>query len=154
MKRLILFTVVLFALITGPVEADPVVMGWLSIESIGFAQSVSYEPLIGDNYDLTDLGTGIAHLEGTTWVTDSWGRIVIAGHNPGAFSQIGDIQVGDLMLLIDSSGYYEQYRVSGRYPGVAIEDISWLMPTNDERLVLLACWDNERSRIVIEAVRV
>lgn len=159
MSKVVVLIVVLFCLVA-PARAqdDVVVKGWLSIPSIwDYAKPIGYEPIVNRDYDLTDLGDGVAHLEGTTWIVDDWGRVVIAGHNPGAFSRIGEIAVGDLIeihAVIDHRLVSVVYVVSGVYPGVDPSDISWLMPTNDARLVLLACWDNEQTRIIIEAVKV
>ena len=160
MKRLTCALILVCLLVSyAPARAqdDPEVVGWLSIPSIwSYAKPISFTPVVNGDYDLTQLGDGITHLGGTTWIVDDWGRAVIAGHNPGAFSRIGEIAVGDLIeihAVIDHQLVSVTYQISGVYPGVAIEDTGWLLPTDDPRLVLMACWDNERSRIVIEAVR-
>lgn len=150
MYKVVVLIVVLFGLVA-PVRAqdDVVVKGWLSIPSIwDYAK-----PIVEDNWDLSDLGNGVAHLDTTNWIGIDYGRVVIAGHNPGAFSLIGNITAGDLIALWDSE-HYAIYKVVAVHKGVDPSEERWTYSTYEPTLVLVSCWDNEQSRIVIEAVRV
>lgn len=151
-KSILILIVVLLVVMPVRAQDAPAVIGWLSIPRIDLVKPLSREYQVNNQIDLTDLGMGVSLLDGTTWTPDLWDRGVIVGHNPGAFSRLGEMQIGDL-ILISNMPDYVVYQVSGVYV-VDPSDISWLNPTDEQRLVLITCWDNEATRLVIEAVKV
>ena len=149
MSKIAVLFIIVLCVFTPAQAQEPAVRGWISIPSIW----TYAKPIVDDNWDLSDLGQGVAHLNTTNWIDDDWGRVVIAAHNPGAFSDIGNMTDGDLIALWDTDGY-KVYIVYAIHKGVDPSEVRWLSATPEPTLVLLACWDNERTRIVIEATRV
>jgi len=125
--------------------------GWLVIKSISFYKSVSYTPIVNKDYDLSSLGYGITHLEGTTWIDDGWGRVVIAGHNPGGFAPLQYLSIGDNIITVSHHETMEWivYEIL-----IVSDDLVYLNPTPTFTLTLITCWDEGYTWLVINAKRV
>jgi len=107
------------------------------------------------------LGDAVGHLQGTSWIGEPGGNIVLAGHvtnergEPGPFAYLFEAQVGDEVILLDGDQEYP-YRVTGieRVPPDAIE---YVAQDGIPRLTLITCddWDTARqeydTRLVVIA---
>lgn len=152
MKWLILLIMLVALAVLGawPVVAQPDdVRGMVYIPRLNLVRPITTARLMDRTYDLTDLGDGVAWLEGTAWLDLDWARIVLAGHTPGAFEDIRDLRRGDAIVIWDAHAV-EVYYVTGTRV-VSARDVSWLMPTAGETLLLLTC-EGER-RFVVQAQR-
>lgn len=136
MINLILALTFLFTPSSAPV-------GYLVIPSIDF-----YNPVYHTEFDLTELGLRVAHLEGTSWDDPNWGRAVIVGHTPGKFAELINVGYGDSIILLTETGTYE-YVVFNIHIA-EVSEIEWLMPTEHPTLTLITCYEETR-RLIIEA---
>jgi LPXTG-site transpeptidase (sortase) family protein len=156
MKRLVGSLVLLLLLALGPSRATaqtpdpPERWGTVYIPAIQLVKPVSECPLVDGWYDTSWLGDGVCHLEGTTWITDNWGRVGLAGHTPGAFDDLVWLAVGDQILVFDDR-VIEVYEVT-QMAIVTVSDIQWIMPTTTEHLTLITC--SGARRLVVDAVRI
>jgi LPXTG-site transpeptidase (sortase) family protein len=129
------------------------VRGILIIPSIGLTKFIQTAPLVEINgvrtNDLTHLGDGVAWLEGTGWINNRLWRMGLAGHNPGAFSRLGELEQGDSVYLITRAGLW-RYIVTESY--VVDPAATWVLGSSDRpSLVLITCSGDER--LVVVAVR-
>lgn len=170
--------IVLLALVWGGIPAcesadEPPVWGWLIIPSIALYEPIGVAPLVDGQYDLTELGGGVAWLEGTStletthsdlirpgyfsplvppdpaYLAQETGRIVLAGHSTGAFARLDEVRIGDEIVVIDWQRA-ETFRVVSITlvdPG----DTSWLAASEGESLALITCAgaDLEWRRVVV-----
>lgn len=160
MKRfyvlVLLIAVLLFAAGPSAAQEPQPARGWLLIPAIDLSAPVENAYLTGGNYNLEALESGVAWLEGTAWVTFDWARIVLAGHTPGGFERIDELEEGDLIYVLDypHSATVETYQVV-LTTTAPISDVSWLMPTATETLTLLTCLEaGGDTRLIIHAERV
>lgn len=137
-----------FLLIFVP-EVEARAEGTLIIPSISLYAPINYEPIADRNYDLTDLGYGVARLEGTSWNDPFWGRTVLVGHTPGGFSYLMDVAYGDRIILL-SDKYIFEYVVD-TIQIVEIDDVYILNPTDTPTLTLITCYNNAQQRLVVSA---
>lgn len=121
----------------------------LYIPRIGLAVQVGECPIVDHWYDTTQLGNGVCHLEGTATVSDTWARIVLAGHTPGAFDDLRLLRVGDQVVVWDAHAV-EVYRVA-LMTITTVDDTRWLMPTPDETLTLITC--SGARRLIVHTER-
>jgi len=172
MKR-IPFALIVVALVMsvahGRAQEDmPTVIGWLYIPLYKMAEPL-YESEIGvDGLHIIPAENAV-HLRGTAWLDTTYasmveagggiatdadkypaGRIVLAGHNPGVFSALPGLQVGDVLYLAKWP-LVVRFEVVGAYV-VDVQDTSWLSPVTDSRLALVACMGDQR--LIVEAMRV
>lgn len=122
---------------------------YLIIPDIALYKSIGFEPIINKSYDLTDLGYGVARLEGTIWNDTSWARTVIVGHTPGAFEELKRLDIGAKIIVLTETQELEYIVFDIRV--VSPSDDSWLMPTDQHELTLITCHDNEQTRLVVRA---
>jgi sortase (surface protein transpeptidase) len=145
-----------------------IVAAWVSIPGIwDYAQPVYEADIVDGWHEIPE--AGIVHLEGTAWLDTTHadlvrngggiptadddypsGRIVLAAHNPGDFAGILDLREGDLMSL-RQDGVVIVFEVIW-WDDVSVEDIDWLMPTDEQHLTLITC--NGELRRIVDAVRV
>lgn len=144
------FLLLLFLLpyIVAPVSADEPV-GTLIIPSLSLYRPVDFVPLIDKNYDLTQLGYGVGHLEGTSWDDPAWGRTVLVGHTPGGFSTLDKLQ-NDAIIYLLTDTYTFVYQVTGQYVTTP-DDVGVLMPTDQASLVLMTCTNGTQQRLITVA---
>jgi LPXTG-site transpeptidase (sortase) family protein len=155
MKRWSVGIALLLSLLLGPSGGsaqtpEPPRWGTVYIPAIQLVQPVGECPLVDGWYDTSRLGQGVCHLEGTTWITDNWGRVALAGHTPGAFDDLVGLAVGDQILVFDDR-VIEVYEVT-QMVIVTVSDIQWIMPTTTEHLTLITC--SGARRLVVDAVRI
>lgn len=99
--------------------------------------------LEGGTWDVSNLGTNVGHLQGTTWMGEIPGNIVLSGHvemadgRQGVFSDLKDLQVGDPIIIQqgDEERRYTVVEISNVEP----TDLTPVRPTVDERLTLITC---------------
>ena len=147
MKRLFLVIFVLLFLVPS-VHAE--YEGTLIIESIGLYEPVSFIPLVNRNYDLTELNFGVARLDQTSWNDITWGRTVLVGHTPGAFENLTNVHIGDIILLMTDKYILEYIVYDITYVEAGADPRDWFTPTNAPTLLLQTCYGDE-YRLMIEA---
>lgn len=115
----------------------------------------------GGTWEVRHLGDAVGHLQGTAWLDDPGGNIVLAGHvetafgTPGPFAHLFEVQIGDEVIL------YEDERAA-HYRVVAVEeasaqDIHYAIQDGQPRLTLITCdnWDQNAAtylnRLVVVA---
>jgi LPXTG-site transpeptidase (sortase) family protein len=135
----------------------------LFVPSLGIYTSVVEIFRHNTAWDISFLGNNAGHLEGTASM-DTSGNIVLAGHveradgSRAVFSQLGDLALGELVVLQIPSGE-RRYQVT-EVKTVEPSDLSALYPTTTERITLITCSDYDfvqgtyESRIVVVAERI
>ena len=170
MKRLYYALIIVCVLVSyAPARAqdDPAVIGWLYIPALDMAEPLTESEIGTDGLHVIPDASAV-HLSGTAWLDTTYadmlinggqdapadsfypaGRIVVAGHNPGVFSAIQALQVGQLLYLASwpEGAFFE---VTGAYV-VNVQDTSWLAPTTEQTLTIVLCMGEQR--MIVEAVR-
>ena len=133
------------------------------IPSVGITAPITQAYLDGTSWDVSHLGTSIGHLQGTSWVNDGPGNVVLSGHvelsdgRRGVFAELDEINIGDTIILTENDREI-------RYIVVAIQevqpdDLTPLYSTQFDRLTLITCGgydffsDEYRVRTVVTADR-
>lgn len=128
----------------------------------GISTTVIQSYLDGISWDVRELGTFAGHLQGTAWLNQP-GNIVLAGHveladgRQGVFASIGQLSVGDPIILTQD-GEQRIYAVQ-ELREVNPDDMSVLYPTSGEQLTLITCSNYDflrdiyHERLVVVAVR-
>lgn len=147
MRRLSLLVVLILLALPTPARADTGLH--LYIPRLLLDVPVGECALVGDQYDLTRLGNGICHLEGTATLDTGWARIVLAGHTPGGFAELPELREGDQIMVWDGA-QVKTYTVR-LVAVVGVSDTQWLMPTPDDTLTLITCAG--ARRLIIFATR-
>lgn len=120
--------------------------------------------LDGTSWDVSSLGMNVGHLQGTRWLTDAPGNIVLSGHvemrdgRKGVFANLGELQEGALVILREDD--IEKRYVVREISTVEPNNLSPVRPTTSERLTLITCGDYdflrdaylERTVVVAEPV--
>ncbi len=154
MKRFIglLLLVLLVGWSPDPARAQetPAPKGILIIPSIDLVKFIQTAPVIQVDglrvHDVAWLGDGVAWLDDTGWIDTPRWRMALAGHNPGAFSRLGELQVGDSIYLITSTGLV-RYVAAEVYVVDAVE--TWVLDsTGEPSLVLITCSGAQRLAVV------
>ncbi len=116
----------------------------------------------GNSWETRYLGDSVGHLEGTSWLDDPGGNIVLAGHvedakgQPGPFAHLFDVEYGDLIILREGQRQ-DAFRVAS-IERAAPNDMHYLVRDGRRRITLITCsdWDIQtaayRSRFVVIAV--
>jgi LPXTG-site transpeptidase (sortase) family protein len=154
MKRIVLLSVV-FIVVAIAIGATPAYattpttgpMGWLIIPSVALYAPIHTAPIVDEMHQISDHGVG--HLEGTTWIDDGWGRVVLAGHNPGVFEQVLTLQVRDRIIIVSRLAAYE---LEVTRVITSDDDARWLYPTGKPTLTLITCEDRGNTWRIIEAM--
>lgn len=146
-KLLALMIVVALCAAATPARAQDVPFGSVYIPRINLVARVSECPIVNGWHDTTQLGAGVCHLEGTATIDHDWARIVLAGHTPGAFDDLRLLRTGDQVVVWNTHAV-EVYRVVLMMI-TTIDDIRWLMPTEDETLTLITC--DQARRLIVHA---
>jgi LPXTG-site transpeptidase (sortase) family protein len=135
----------------------------LFIPSLAINAPITQVYLDGTTWDVSALGMNVGHLQGTAWIDDGPGNVVLSGHvelrdgRRGVFAGIDDLAVGDLIIL-ERGGQELRYSVT-ELREVEPTDLTPLMPTTDDRLTLITCSDynffsdSYETRQVIVATR-
>ena len=95
------------------------------------------------NWDVSQLGGNVGHLEGTAWLSHP-GNIGLVAHvelkdgRPGIFVYLKTLQVGDEVLLIESGQNPRTYHVDN-VQTVQPYDLSVLYPSTKDELTLITC---------------
>jgi len=113
------------------------------IPTAGISQVIIDSLLEPDGWQVDHLGDRVGHLQGTAWLGET-GNIVLAGHvensdgNPSVFAEIGDLVVGDLVILSHLEQEYS-YRVI-EIKVVESSDLSVVYPVpGEEWVTLITC---------------
>ncbi|MBN2472227.1 MAG: class F sortase, partial [Anaerolineae bacterium] len=114
-----------------------------------------------DSWETRYLGDAVGHLQGTSWIGEPGGNVVLAGHvtnergEPGPFAYLFEAQVGDEVLIHDGDARY-RYRVA-QIEQVAPEAVEYVYQDGIPRLTLITCddWNFDAqqydSRLVVVA---
>lgn len=121
------------------------IIGWLIIPAISLYAPIYAAPIV-DN--VHQIGPAINYLEGTTWVNDGWGRVVLAAHNAGWFAHLGELKEGDRIIVYTDTGVYEFEVITLT---IINDDVSWLAPTDAYTLTLLTCQDRGGTWLAVNA---
>ncbi|MFW5691795.1 MAG: sortase [Chloroflexota bacterium] len=123
--------------------AAPVQNAQIIIPSIAVNAPVVQTYLDGVSWDVSTLGMNVGHLQGTSWMSEIPGNIVLSGHvemrdgRQGVFSGLDNLQPGDLIIL--QEGDVERRYVVVSIGETAPDDLAPVRPTLDERLTLITC---------------
>lgn len=136
----------------------------IDIPKLGFSRPIPIVgvPLTENSWDVSQLGHNVGWLDKTTWLEPSWGNTVLVGHvqlddnNPGPFYFLGDLVVGDEIVILegDQQHVFEIVDIDTVPPN----DIQVTYPSVKPMLTLMTCtnWDRARGvfsdRLVIRAV--
>lgn len=151
MKKILFFLSVFLLFSTDSYAELGSPVGYIEIPSISLFRPIYFIPLENRNYDLTELGFAlgtVGHLDQTTWIHEDWGRVVLVGHTPGAFSDLPEVNIGDMILVWDTEGAV-QYIVTAQHL-VDVTETKWLGPTNYPSLLLMTCYGDQRW--LVEAI--
>jgi LPXTG-site transpeptidase (sortase) family protein len=135
-----LFLIVIF--LTSILAANASTNPTISISTLNISREIKEFPLRDGTWAIDPWETGIGHLEATGWF-DNPTNIVLAGHStmpngsPGVFISLDQLAVGDEIVLSNGDGD-RHYQVTD-IRIVPIDDISVVMPTDQERLTLITC---------------
>jgi sortase A len=97
------------------------------------------------------LAFGPAHRTGSALPGET-GTILISGHRDTHFQFLGQLEVGDLVVLTDNHGHRHHYNIS-QFQVVQAEDL--LVSAEESMLVLATCWpidaitDTDQRLVVI-----
>jgi sortase A len=135
------------ATVQAPVEGS--VLAHLSIPAIGVSQFVVSGTATGD------LAKGPGHYTGTAMPGQA-GNVVIAGHRTthGApFNKLGDVSVGNTIVLSTLTGQNLTYVVSQAPFAVSPGDVTVLNDFGDNRITLTTCNPefSARQRLIVVA---
>lgn len=127
----------------------------LFIPWLGLYLPVGFAPIASGVHDTGALGAGVARLEGMTWGPDvEQGRIVIIGHNPGAFSNLVHLrkanteQRGDQILLYYDDGTVQEFEVFAMYTTTRGDTTILKHVPRGLELALITCWGPDKSLVV------
>lgn len=96
------------------------------------------------NWDITNLGDNVGHLQGTAWL-DEPGNIVLSGHvelssgGKGVFASLLELKMGDI-VIIEHHDTSTQYVVND-IRKVQPNDLTPLYPTSSDQITLITCDD-------------
>lgn len=142
LKNLRLIAIILFILTASAAIAQASAHPSITISPLNISSGITEFPLAGGTWAIDPWETGIGHLQETAWF-DAPGNMVLAGHSvmpdgtAGVFYNLNNLEVGQEIVLFDGGGE-RRYQVT-EMRVVAIDDISVVMPTDDDRLTLITC---------------
>lgn len=152
----VLFLVVLVVLLY-PAKVTSQTPDYLIIPDIALVEVVRVVPKVprldekGENsrglkyWDTSQLNYGVGYLEGFN------NRIVIAGHNPGAFARLGELKMGSEIWL-NQGGDILVFEVRNNQV-VGIYDFWALRDTDHPVLTLITCWNGGQERLLVNAAK-
>lgn len=98
-----------------------------------------------DSWETRYLGDAVGHLQGTSWIGEPGGNVVLAGHvtnergEPGPFAYLFEARVGDEVLVYDGDARY-RYRVA-LIEHILPEAVEYVYQDGIPRLTLITCDD-------------
>lgn len=136
----------------------------LLIPAAGINAPVIRVYLDGQSWDVSNLGMNIGHLQGTRWLGEGPGNIVLSGHvelrdgRQGIFASLRELTEGNRIIL-QQNGIEQQYSVR-EIRNVDPADLTPLYPTEGDLLTLITCDDydffrdsyQERTIVVAERI--
>lgn len=144
MKILIALLMMIIYVIPSFAQENPPV---LSIPSVDITTTIAELPLNGISWDMTNAENNAGHLEGTANIGE--GNTTIAGHTPGVFERLRDIQIGDI-IIIETNGQSYSYIVTEI--GITTpNDLTPIYPSQNNEITLITCEGNLRRWIKAEA---
>jgi LPXTG-site transpeptidase (sortase) family protein len=116
------------------------------------------------SWETRHLSDDVGLLEGTAWLDDPLGNIVLIGHvedqlgRPGPFAYLTQAKTNDLIILTE--GLREVHYTVASVQYVAPDDMSYVQPKGHSILTLITCadWDAKTNaylkRLIVIAERV
>ncbi|MDX1995162.1 MAG: sortase [bacterium] len=95
------------------------------------------------SWDVSYLGQTVGHLQGTAWLDDAPGNIVLSGHveladgRQGVFATLDEVTQGEIIII--TRGDEERRYVVTTVSEVEPDDLTPLYPTDEEILTLITC---------------
>lgn len=124
----------------------------LVIPRLGIETSLIDARIVGHDWDISQLTTEVAHLQGTAYPGQPGnaalaGHITIPGSGWGPFRELESMQLGDEVAVRTRDSQVFTYRVS-QVSKVDPNDVQVALPTDDTRLTLMTCttWDTAINR--------
>jgi sortase A len=116
------------------------------IPAIDVDRPVEVIPVRNGIWDMKHITHQVAHLQGTANPGDS--NMVLGGHftlpdgSPGPFGELGNLKIGDQVLVYGEDGTVHAYRVDSMKV-VEVTSVKVASPTPDPTLTLITChnWD-------------
>ncbi|MEO8608667.1 MAG: sortase [Chloroflexota bacterium] len=114
----------------------------ITISSLNISSEIKEFRLSDGTWTISPWEKGIGHLEKTGWF-DNPTNIVLAGHStmpdgkPGVFGALDTLSIGQDIVLFDGNAD-RHYQVT-EIEIVPVDDVSVVMPTDQERLTLITC---------------
>ncbi len=130
---------------------------WINIPALDISQKVVTVEYDGYQWDTSRLGDGVGHLEYMDWMGGS--NTVLVGHNPGAFSSLDQLQIGDVIYLYDAADVFK-FAVTKTF--TVDETALWVYySTSTQQLTLFTCYGEvdkagrylDRYVVIAEPVR-
>jgi sortase A len=117
------------------------------IPAINVDTPVVLTPVRNGTWDMEQITHQVAHLQGTANPGDS-NNVVLGGHytlpdrSPGPFAELGNLEMGDQVLVYSDDGKVYVYKV-GSMKAVEVIAVEVASPTSDPTLTLITChnWD-------------
>lgn len=109
---------------------------WIQIPALEISQQVVTVEYDGYQWDTSTLKDGIGHLEYLDWMGGS--NTVLVGHNPGAFSNLDQLQEGDVIYIYDGADVFK-FAVTETF--TVEETALWVYySTSTQQLTLFTCY--------------
>ncbi len=152
------------AIVSTPLPEAEIINTSLFIPKAGIFAPIVRVYLDGHSWDVSKLGMNVGHLQGTTWLDNGPGNIVLSGHvemadgRAGVFATISELEPGDLVVL--QNGADERRYAVTSLTTVAPDDLTPVYPTTNDQVTLITCGsynflqDSYLERIVVVAERV
>ena len=131
------------------------------IPAIDVDRPVEVIPVRNGTWDMEQITDQVAHLQGTANPGDS-NNVVLGGHftlpdgSPGPFVELGNLKLGDEVLVYGEDGTEYVYTVD-LMKVVEVTSVGVAAPTSDPTLTLITChnWDPDeglyQDRLVVVA---
>lgn len=123
-------------------------LGWLIIPDVVPFAPIYEVPIIDREYAMEHITYNVGHLAQTTWIDEGWGRVVLAAHNPGAFSRLPEITRCTPITVISHTQIMTFYVVELLI--VNDDNLAYLSPTTKLTLTLITCWGDQRLIVIGE----
>ena|SRR5215475_2180843 len=100
---------------------------------------------IGSSWETPYLGDSVGLLDGTSWLNDTGGNIVLIGHvedtkgQPGPFAHLFQTKAGDIVILRDGD-LQILYKVAS-VERAAPDDMHYVVRDGRRRITLITCTD-------------
>ena len=143
---------------TLPAKPKPGPIGWIIIPALSLWSPIYEVPIITyvddqqvahNIYDMTVIPAAVGHFEGTAWIDDGGGNVVVGAHNPGRFAGLDTLTSGDRIIILSHETAREYYVVQLAYKPANDWRVLVSHPQEDA-LTLITC-EGQSSRLIVRA---